>query len=62
VTGTWATGNGGVPNAADYGMLELVDNNVSGVLTKIGSITGYLGYQTLSLMPNHTNMLGYPCN
>ncbi len=62
VTGTWASGGGGVPNAADYAMIEMSDKNIGGVSTKIGSVTGYLGYQTLSLMPNHTNMLGYPCN
>jgi V8-like Glu-specific endopeptidase len=62
VTETWANGGGTVPNAADYGMLELVDNSINGVFTRIGSLTGYFGYQTLSLIPNHTNMLGYPCN
>jgi V8-like Glu-specific endopeptidase len=62
VTSTWATGGGAVPNAADYGMLEIKDQNIGGTFYTIGSITGYLGYQTLSLMPNHTNMLGYPCN
>jgi hypothetical protein len=25
-------------------------------------VTGYLGYQTLSLSPNHAHLLGYPCN
>ncbi len=62
VTNTWATGNGAVPNAADYAMIELKDNDIDGKQTKIGSVTGYLGYQTLSLFPNHTNMIGYPCN
>ena len=62
VTGTWATGGGGVPNAADYAMFEMRDNNIAGFQRKIGSITGYLGYQTLSLMPNHAHLLGYPCN
>lgn len=61
-TKTWATGNGGVPNAADYAMIELEDRTFNGVLQKIGSITGFFGYQTLSLIPNHAHLLGYPCN
>ncbi|WP_419421325.1 trypsin-like serine peptidase (plasmid) [Legionella sp. D16C41] len=62
VTNTWATGNGTVPNAADYGMIELRDNTINGSPSKIGSVTGYLGYQTQSLFPNHAHLLGYPCN
>ena len=57
-TSQWATGGGGVPNAADFGMFEM--NDRAGV--KIGSITGFLGFRTLSLIPNHTTKLGYPCN
>ena len=55
-TNTWATGGGGVPNAADYAMMEM--NDLSG--NRIGSVTGFLGWQTLSLNPNHVTMLGYP--
>ena len=57
-TSTWATGGGVVPNAADFGMFEM--NDRSGV--RIGSITGFLGYATSRLIPNHTTKLGYPCN
>ena len=57
-TSQWATGGGGVPNAADFGMFEM--NDRAGV--KIGSTTGFLGFRTLSLIPNHTTKLGYPCN
>ena len=57
-TSQWATGGGGVPNAADFGMFDI--NDRAGV--KIGSITGFLGFRTLSLIPNHTTKLGYPCN
>jgi V8-like Glu-specific endopeptidase len=60
VTGTWAAGGGVVPNAADYAMFELADRAVAP--TRIGSVTGFLGWRTLSLNPNHTTMLGYPCN
>ena len=57
-TAQWAVSNGIVPNAADFGMFEM--NDRAGV--KIGSITGFLGFRTLSLIPNHTTKLGYPCN
>lgn len=57
-TAQWAVSNGIVPNAADFGMFDI--NDRAGV--KIGSTTGFLGFRTLSLIPNHTTKLGYPCN
>lgn len=62
VTGTWANGNGDVPNAADYALIETVDRTISGVVRKVSFFTGSLGYQTLRLMPNHVHLLGYPGN
>jgi V8-like Glu-specific endopeptidase len=59
VTGAWAAGGGGVPNAADYAMIELQDQP-GGV--RVGDVTGSLGWQTLRLIPNHATLLGYPCN
>jgi V8-like Glu-specific endopeptidase len=61
-TSTWATGNGGVPNAADYAIIELEERPFGGTPRKIGEVTGFLGWQTNSLDPNHTNKLGYPAN
>jgi len=58
-TSQWLASNGLVPNAADFGMLEINDRP-GGV--RIGAITGTLGFRTLSLLPNHTTKLGYPCN
>ena len=57
-TSQWAVSNGVVPNAADFGMFEMNDRGT----TRIGSITGFLGFRTISLSRNHTTKLGYPCN
>jgi V8-like Glu-specific endopeptidase len=63
-TATWANGGGGVPNAADYAMIEFGDQAMTtgGPLVKLGNVTGWLGWQTGSLASNHTSKLGYPCN
>lgn len=62
VTGQWASGGGGVPNAADYAIVELRDQYIFGGVRKLGHVTGWLGWQTNSLASNHTKKLGYPCN
>lgn len=58
VSGTWASGGGKVPNAQDVAILETADKN--GV--KISAYTGYFGYGTGGLSPNHLTIIGYPCN
>jgi V8-like Glu-specific endopeptidase len=62
VTDTWAAGGGGFPNAADYAMIEFADQSFGGYTFALGDVTGWLGWQTLSLSANHTSKLGYPCN
>ncbi|MEJ7805949.1 MAG: hypothetical protein WKG03_08530, partial [Telluria sp.] len=63
-TPAWVGGGGGVPNAADYAMIEFADQPMTtgGPLVKLGAVTGWLGWQTASLLSNHTSKLGYPCN
>jgi V8-like Glu-specific endopeptidase len=61
-SGPWSNGDGSLPNAEDWGFLAMNDggNGVSG--TKLGNVTGTLGYLTLSLAPNNLVTLGYPAN
>jgi V8-like Glu-specific endopeptidase len=63
-TATWAIGGGGVPNAADYAMIEFGDQvlNPGGPMRRLGDVTGWLGWHTVKLLGNHTSKLGYPCN
>ncbi|HYU34727.1 MAG TPA: hypothetical protein VEW48_21470 [Thermoanaerobaculia bacterium] len=59
---TWTQGNGKLPNAADYGFIEMDDQDFNGDLLRIGDVTGTLGYATKKLRPNHATLLGYPSN
>ncbi|MCI0598317.1 MAG: hypothetical protein L0Y50_01335 [Beijerinckiaceae bacterium] len=58
VSGYWSGGNGSVPNTQDIAIIETIDQGGH----KIWEHTGYLGYQTGQLLPNHLTILGYPCN
>ena len=57
-TATWINGGGAVPNGADYALFQMADLNGR----RIGDVTGYLGYATGKLRPNHAHLLGYPGN
>lgn len=59
-TSKWQSGGGGVPNGGDFGILEMKDQVINNVVTRIGNVTGYYGYHTNALWPNHVTMLGYP--
>lgn len=61
-TGAWSVSNNTVPNSADFALLEVADRRFSGTLRKIGEVTGWLGWRTNALMPNHTKKIGYPAN
>jgi len=58
----WSTGGGGVPNPADIGIIEFADQDLGGGQCRIGNATGWLGWRTLSLHPNHATLIGYPGN
>lgn len=58
-TSVWYDGGNKYPNAADFGMLEMRDNEEG---ERIGEVTGWLGWKTRSLTPNHLHILGYPSN
>ncbi len=62
VSGPWSVSNGSVPNAEDWGMVELNDQVISGVLRRVYNLTGYFGWRTFGLLGNHVHTLGYPQN
>ena len=62
VSSTWAQGGGTVPNAADYGLIELADQSYEGAIRKIGQVTGTLGFVINKLHPNHATIVGYSPN
>ncbi len=61
-TKEWATSNGKVPNKADFALIELEERKFGSKAKKIGNVTGWLGYRTNALRPNHTKKIGYPGN
>lgn len=61
VTKAWFESAGVLPNGADYAMIEVKDRS-SGTPRRLGSDTGFLGYQINSLRFNHATILGYPHN
>lgn len=61
-TVSWASGDGSVPNAADFGMIVVNDKVVGGSPRRIGELTGWLGWKTNALLANNISAMGYPCN
>lgn len=62
VSSSWFYSGGRIPNDADYGMLEIQNNYINGAYRNIASVTGFLGYQTNNLAPNHAHIIGYANN
>lgn len=58
-TGEWFNGGNKYPNAADFGVLTVRDDDEG---KRLGQVTGWLGWRTRSLTPNHLHILGYPSN
>ena len=73
-TQPWAEGGGMLPNAADFAILQVIDQRIA-VKTSaerqvtrrrrprkraIGDIVGWLGWLTNALLNNHVALLGYP--
>jgi len=61
-TATWANGNGSVPNAADYALIEAGDTAISGAVRRLGDVVGWFGWRTLALAGEHSHILGLPVN
>jgi V8-like Glu-specific endopeptidase len=57
-TKEWSKGGGEVFNAADFGLLVIEDQDGM----RIGDVTGWLGWKTNKLVPNHITMVGFPGN
>lgn len=59
VPSVWTSGKGKLPNAADFGLIEVEELVFDGALRSVGDVVGYLGYATQRLRPNHVHMLAY---
>jgi V8-like Glu-specific endopeptidase len=59
---TWTQGNGKLPNAADYAIIEVQDLTINGAVRRLGDVVGFLGTQTQKLRPNHAHILAYASN
>jgi V8-like Glu-specific endopeptidase len=62
VANAWYFSNGSVPNEQDVAMLIANDQVINGKVTKLGTVTGWVGYFTNQLANNNVTMFGYPCN
>ncbi|MEJ1157822.1 trypsin-like serine peptidase [Prosthecomicrobium sp. N25] len=61
-TSSWMNGGGTVPNAADFGIIEIADMSIAGSVRKVGDYLGYYGFATGRLLTNHVTAIGYPGN
>jgi len=62
LTNAWYTSGGVVPNAGDYAIIAFADQPINGTTVSLGHVVGKLGFQTLSTIPNHAHLFGYPGN
>jgi hypothetical protein len=61
VTTSWLVGDG-VPNYADFALIQVADQRVKGRRASIGDVTGWLGWNVFATPDNHLTSLGYPGN
>jgi V8-like Glu-specific endopeptidase len=63
IPNTWLNGGGVLPNAADYAVMVMADQNIGHGVQTLGAAIGYtLGFATFALRGNELVILGYPCN
>jgi V8-like Glu-specific endopeptidase len=63
VSNIWYLSNGSVPNAQDVALIEPRDKAcTSRALQRLGTVTGWYGYQTNALIPQSITQIGYPGN
>jgi V8-like Glu-specific endopeptidase len=58
----WIDSGGAIPNAYDYACIAFNDQTINGTTAKLADVVGKIGVQTLSTIPNHAHILGYPGN
>jgi hypothetical protein len=61
VTTSWLLGDG-VPNNADFAIIQVADRRVGGRRATIGDVVGVLGWEAFATPDNHVTSLGYPFN
>jgi hypothetical protein len=61
VTTSWLVGDG-VPNNADFAIIQVADQRVGGRRSSIGDVTGWLGWKVFATPDDHLTSLGYPFN
>ncbi len=59
-TPSWAGGSGGVPNAADFAIFEVAEQEIDSEVLPIGDVVGTYGFKTDALQRNHVKIIGYP--
>jgi V8-like Glu-specific endopeptidase len=57
-TSEWQQSSDVLPNSSDFGVLVLNDKDGA----SIGRVTGWLGFRTNGMVPNHVHILGFPSN
>lgn len=62
VPDNWVKTKGKLPNATDFAVVEVDDQNIGGQVRRVGDVVGWLGVVLGRLFPNHLHMVGFPGN